>query len=153
MIFAADVDIRDKQRFAGKPVVAARVRRGINEPESLLREALAAADDPQAQTVDPDDAAAPHAADEKPESFGRKTQRVLMTGVSYMIPFVAAYGLLIALGFLLGGYNITDTAEDIAFGSTLWNLPLRLSCLIPSTASAPWAGTWEPCSSSSEGPP
>ena len=29
-----------------------------------------------------------------------------MTGVSYMIPFVAAGGLLIALGFLLGGYEI-----------------------------------------------
>ena len=26
----------------------------------------------------------------------------LMTGVSYMIPFVAAGGILIALGFLLG---------------------------------------------------
>ena len=31
----------------------------------------------------------------------RPTRRVLMTGVSYMIPFVAAGGLLIALGFLL----------------------------------------------------
>ena len=29
-----------------------------------------------------------------------------MTGVSYMIPFVAAGGLLIALGFLFGGYEI-----------------------------------------------
>ena len=44
------------------------------------------------------------------ESFGRSVQRVLMTGVSYMIPFVAAGGLLIALGFLLGGYNITQQA-------------------------------------------
>ena len=29
-----------------------------------------------------------------------------MTGVSYMIPFVAAGGLLIALSFLFGGYEI-----------------------------------------------
>ena len=29
-----------------------------------------------------------------------------MTGVSYMIPFVAAGGLLIALGFALGGFDI-----------------------------------------------
>jgi len=29
-----------------------------------------------------------------------------MTGVSYMIPFVAGGGLLIALGFLFGGYQI-----------------------------------------------
>ena len=36
-----------------------------------------------------------------------------MTGVSYMIPFVAAGGLLIALSFLLGGYEIVDHARDI----------------------------------------
>ena len=33
-----------------------------------------------------------------------------MTGVSYMIPFVAAGGLLIALSFLLGGYEIVEPA-------------------------------------------
>ena len=37
-----------------------------------------------------------------------------MTGVSYMIPFVAAGGLLIALGFLLGGYEIAGPYGDIA---------------------------------------
>ena len=36
-----------------------------------------------------------------------------MTGVSYMIPFVAAGGLLIALGFLLGGYEIVGPCGDI----------------------------------------
>ena len=33
---------------------------------------------------------------------GSRVRTVLMTGVSYMIPFVAAGGILIALGFLLG---------------------------------------------------
>ena len=33
---------------------------------------------------------------------GSRIRTVLMTGVSYMIPFVAAGGILIALGFLLG---------------------------------------------------
>ena len=54
-----------------------------------------------------------------------------MTGVSYMIPFVAAGGLLIALGFLFGGYDITKTAQNIVLGdrdngilaTSLWNLP------------------------------
>ena len=50
-----------------------------------------------------------------------------------MIPFVAAGGLLIALGFLLAGYQIAlgstfagnpvVTATHIATNSTLWNLP------------------------------
>ena len=44
-----------------------------------------------------------------------------MTGVSYMIPFVAAGGLLIALGFLLGGYEIVGPYGDIAVN----NSPLR----------------------------
>ena len=40
-------------------------------------------------------------------STGTKIRQWLMTGVSYMIPFVAAGGILIALGFLLGsiGYG------------------------------------------------
>ena len=42
-----------------------------------------------------------------------------MTGVSYMIPFVAAGGLLIALGFLLGGYEIVGPGGDIAVNNTL----------------------------------
>lgn len=52
-----------------------------------------------------------------------------MTGVSYMIPFVAAGGLLIALGFLFGGSDITATAQTIVLGgdgtpaASLWNLP------------------------------
>ncbi len=126
VIFATDVDVRDRHRFAGKPVIASRVKRGIDEPREMIAEALAAAKDPNAAVVpsggsgDGDGRAA---ADGEREGFGRKTQRVLMTGVSYMIPFVAAGGLLIALGFLLGGYNITEVANDVALGNSLWNLP------------------------------
>ena len=46
-----------------------------------------------------------------------------MTGVSYMIPFVAAGGLLIALSFLLGGYEIVGPYGDIAINNTLFDLP------------------------------
>jgi len=46
-----------------------------------------------------------------------------MTGVSYMIPFVAAGGLLIALSFLLGGYEIVGPYGDIAVDNTLFDLP------------------------------
>uniref|UniRef100_UPI0024585FE6 hypothetical protein n=1 Tax=Nocardia farcinica TaxID=37329 RepID=UPI0024585FE6 len=40
--------------------------------------------------------------------WGTRLRQILLTGVSYMIPFVAAGGLLIALGFLVGGYEIAD---------------------------------------------
>ncbi len=46
-----------------------------------------------------------------------------MTGVSYMIPFVAAGGLLIALSFLLGGYEIVGPYGDIAVNNSLFDLP------------------------------
>ncbi|WP_218221917.1 fructose-specific PTS transporter subunit EIIC [Nesterenkonia sp. Act20] len=126
VIFATDVDVRDRHRFAGKPVIASRVKRGIDEPDKMIAEALAAAKDPNAAVVPSggsEDSDGRSAADGEREGFGRKTQRVLMTGVSYMIPFVAAGGLLIALGFLLGGYNITEVANDVALGNSLWNLP------------------------------
>jgi len=46
-----------------------------------------------------------------------------MTGVSYMIPFVAGGGLLIALGYLLGGYDITEHAQDVVNNHDITTLP------------------------------
>ena len=43
--------------------------------------------------------------------WGTRLRQILLTGVSYMIPFVAAGGLLIALGFLFGGYEIANAPE------------------------------------------
>ncbi|GAB3191643.1 PTS fructose transporter subunit IIABC [Nesterenkonia suensis] len=123
VIFAVDVDVRDKARFAGKPVIHVPVKRGIDEPDVLVDRALAAIDDPSAPRVSAEESEEGSGDGGAEESFGKKTQRVLMTGVSYMIPFVAAGGLLIALGFLLGGYDITEVAEDVALGNTLFNLP------------------------------
>ena len=124
-IFAVDVDVRDKARFAGKPVVQAPVKRGIDDPAGMIREALAAVDDPDAPRVAGEAAtgAARTSAAPANEHLGQKLKRVLLTGVSYMIPFVAGGGLLIALGFLLGGYDITENARDIVLGNTLFDLP------------------------------
>ena len=46
-------------------------------------------------------------------STATEIRRWLLTGVSYMIPFVAAGGLLIALGFLFGGYQIVNGNPDV----------------------------------------
>lgn len=122
VVFAVDVDVRDRGRFAGKPVVQVPVKRGIEEPDALLRRALAAADDPNAQRVEAGGTPTAATSGER-ESAGAALKRWLLTGVSYMIPFVAGGGLLIALGFLLGGYNVTDNATDVVLQNTLWNLP------------------------------
>ncbi|GAA2179133.1 fructose-specific PTS transporter subunit EIIC [Brooklawnia cerclae] len=106
-IFATDVGVKDRERFAGLPVIESGVKRAISEPGTMLDEALAAAKNPHARRV----AGTAGAAAETPGEgstigWGKRIQQALMTGVSYMIPFVAAGGLLIALGFLFGGYDI-----------------------------------------------
>ena len=99
VIFATDVGVKDKGRFAGKPVVASGVKRAINEPAKMVAEALAAADNPNAARVEGSGAGAPaSAAPAGGVGWGTRTRQILLTGVSYMIPFVAAGGLLIALG-------------------------------------------------------
>ncbi|TFD90473.1 PTS fructose transporter subunit IIABC [Cryobacterium serini] len=122
VIFAVDVDVRGRERFAGLPVINSPVKRGIDEPGRLIEEALAAALNPNARrvngTVD-----IGGASEEKSEHFGQKLKRALLTGVSYMIPFVAGGGLLMALGFLLGGYQITDVADKAVLENSLFNLP------------------------------
>jgi PTS system fructose-specific IIC component len=122
VIFAVDVGVRDRGRFAGKPVVSSSVKRPIDAADAMIAEALRYADDPNAPRVE-GEAGAADTGTTGQETWGGRTRRVLMTGVSYMIPFVAAGGLLIALSFLLGGYEIVGPYGDIAVNNTLFDPP------------------------------
>ena len=108
------------------------MKRAINEPDKMVAEALAAAGDPNAARVQGDAGApATAAAPAGGVGWGTRTRQILLTGVSYMIPFVAAGGLLIALGFLFGGYEIANKPDGatqslgniIALNNSLTNLP------------------------------
>jgi PTS system fructose-specific IIC component len=125
VIFAVDVDVRGRERFAGLPVISSAVKRGIDEPAKMIQEALAASENPNARRVAGGAGSGAVADDstEANEHFGQKVKRALLTGVSYMIPFVAGGGLLIALGFLLGGYQITEVADDVVINNSFGNLP------------------------------
>jgi fructose PTS system EIIBC or EIIC component len=126
VIFATDVGVKDRGRFAGKPVIASGVKRAINEPAKMISEAVSAASDPNAPRVEAA-AGSPAQSSGSPAGggvgWGTRTRQILLTGVSYMIPFVAAGGLLIALGFLFAGYEIADNGKDIALNNSLTNLP------------------------------
>lgn len=104
VILAADLDVRGQERFAGKPVLRVGVAEALSRPDEVLDRALALRGSDAAAPARP--AAAPAAP--KKVGVGTRIRQNLMTGVSYMIPFVAAGGLLIALSFLFGGYTITD---------------------------------------------
>ncbi|WP_082080061.1 PTS fructose transporter subunit IIABC [Williamsia herbipolensis] len=133
VIFATDVGVKGRERFAGKPVIESGTKRAINEPDTMIAEAVAAAKDPNAKRVGGSAAAAAAGASAGSSElgWGTRTRQILLTGVSYMIPFVAAGGLLIALGFLLGGYEMAlkpNGATDplgatIALSNSLTNLP------------------------------
>ncbi|MFC4494343.1 fructose-specific PTS transporter subunit EIIC [Streptomyces ovatisporus] len=112
VIFAHDVEVREKHRFAGKPTVDVGVKAAVNRPAELVAEVRA-----RAAHGGTSAAGAPPVpmrdAGDPGDGFGTQLRKWLMTGVSYMVPFVAAGGLLIALSFALGGYEITD-AKSVA---------------------------------------
>ncbi|WP_060949460.1 PTS fructose transporter subunit IIABC [Streptomyces hygroscopicus] len=116
VVFAHDVEVRDKARFAGKPTVDVGVKAGINRPAELIAEAREKA--ARGETGAPVDTAAESSAPMDADGtandgFGTRLRTWLMTGVSYMVPFVAAGGLLIALAFAIGGYEIAS-AKSVA---------------------------------------
>lgn len=126
VIFATDIGVKDRGRFAGKPLVESGVKRAINEPTAMLEEAILTARNPQARKVsgvsssgEATDASAANGG----LPLGKKVQQSIMTGVSYMVPFVAAGGLLLALGFLFGGYDIANGWKTIASEYSITNLP------------------------------
>ena len=140
-IFATDVGVKGRERFAGKPVIESGVKRAVDEPEKMISEAVAASKDPHAHRVP-----AGHDEQQEPEragshiGWGKRIQQALMTGVSYMIPFVAAGGLLIALGFLFGGYEIAKDGMDIALHNTFSNLPTPTAHALGGSATMTYIG-------------
>ncbi|MFF9299248.1 fructose-specific PTS transporter subunit EIIC [Streptomyces sp. NPDC014764] len=109
VILAHDVPVRDKQRFAGKPTVDTGVKAAINRPADLIGEVRDKAARGGTTDAAPAAASTPvERAGTDEEGYGTRLRRWLMSGVSYMVPFVAAGGLLIALGFAIGGYEINE---------------------------------------------
>ncbi|HEX7350237.1 fructose-specific PTS transporter subunit EIIC [Brachybacterium sp.] len=123
LIIAADVNISGRDRFAGMPVVEHPVKRAISHGPQLLDEAVAAVSDPSARRVPTGATSSEEASSAGQQSWPRRIQGAVMTGVSYMIPFVAAGGLLMALGFLIAGFDVAFVAQDVATSFSLTSLP------------------------------
>ncbi|MCC2267812.1 fructose-specific PTS transporter subunit EIIC [Streptomyces sp. CT1-17] len=116
VILAHDVAVREKDRFAGKPTVDTGVKAAVNRPGELIGEVRSKAARGEVTAAGGAGAGGAAGGDgattpvgrggESGEGYGTRLRTWLMSGVSYMVPFVAAGGLLIALGFAIGGYEI-----------------------------------------------
>ena len=108
VVVAADKDVQ-AERFAGKPMVSVGVSKALSVEAAgkLIDRALAAkGDDTVAATADVEDEV------EEKESIGHIIYKHLMNGVSHMLVFVVAGGVLTAISFLWGITSFDSTAAD-----------------------------------------
>ena len=108
VVVAADKDVQ-AERFAGKPMVSVGVSKALSVEAAgkLIDRALAAkGDDTVAAAADVEDEV------EEKESIGHVIYKHLMNGVSHMLVFVVAGGVLTAVSFLWGITSFDSTASD-----------------------------------------
>nr|WP_120492404.1 fructose-specific PTS transporter subunit EIIC [Corynebacterium lactis] len=144
LIVAADIEVTGLDRFAGRPVLTVPIKRAVNSPGAVIDDALAlaTADRTSRAASSPSSGRTPAAPPESTEPlgteepsashprFGIRVRNAVMTGVSYMIPFVAASGLLIALGFLVGGHQTALVSDAVSRHLSLvdvWNVKAPVS--------------------------
>ncbi|MBM3115079.1 fructose-specific PTS transporter subunit EIIC [Jeongeupia naejangsanensis] len=117
VIIAADAQV-DLGRFGGKRVFETGTKRAINNGVKLIEDAIAGAAVQGA--APPKQGLADEAAEaKKARNNFSGPYKHLMTGVSFMLPFVVAGGLLIAVAFALGGIYAFDDAHK---GTLAWTL-------------------------------
>jgi PTS system fructose-specific IIC component len=128
LIIAADTSVSGRDRFSGMPTIETTPGEAINRAgevldraEALAREGAAAPREAPATGAVTADAGGGSAAAGTPatgaaapgrSSKGGTVRQWLMTGVSYMLPFVTAGGIMLALSFVFGvtgaEYNVYE---------------------------------------------
>ena len=120
VIIAADTNV-DLSRFTGKQLYSTGTKGAIGDGKGLVAKAFAEARIHGAASFANRDLAAEVAAEKAARAADRSgPYKHLMTGVSYMLPFVVAGGLLIAIAFALGGIYVYDDAHKGTLGQALF---------------------------------
>ena len=127
VIIAADREV-DRSRFGGKRVHASNTKPAISDGQALIARAFEQASLQAASS----DAAGPTQA--QPRRAG--PYKHLMTGVSFMLPFVVAGGLLIALAFALGGIYASDESQAGTLAHALFQIGAQggFALIVPALA-------------------
>lgn len=112
VIIAADKDVH-AERFAGKRIIDVSVSKGIKEADQLIDDALAGKGKISALA---------NTIEETPTesgqmNLGRSIYKNLMNGVSHMLPFVVAGGVIIAVSFAIWGVYSFDP-NDPTYNAT-----------------------------------
>ncbi|HEX6293493.1 MAG TPA: PTS fructose-like transporter subunit IIB [Herpetosiphonaceae bacterium] len=118
VIIAADTNV-DLSRFAGKPIYQTSTKAAINDGQALVQAALAQAATPAKRT---DFVEAVQQAKAERSAARSGVYKHLMTGVSYMLPFVVAGGLLIAIAFAIGGIYVYEEQNANTLGWSLFQI-------------------------------
>ena len=109
VIIAASTSV-NKDRFIGKKVIEVNVDEAIKDPKGLIERAEKLQTIYKVSGVTTDEETQKKSSKEK--NLG--PYKHLMTGVSYMIPFVVAGGIMIALAFAFGGINAGEQKGTLA---------------------------------------
>jgi len=118
VIIAADREV-DRSRFDGKYVYVSGTKAAIANGKAYIQKAIRQAERQNTAGAEAGDEAGSVSRQNSKSGF----YAPLMTGVSFMLPFVVAGGLLIALGLALGGVNVEE--QNGSFAHILWQIGAR----------------------------
>ncbi|WP_405154930.1 fructose-specific PTS transporter subunit EIIC [Paenibacillus sp. FSL K6-0108] len=106
IIVAADVKV-DMDVFGDRPVIKTSVKNGVHHAQELIEDAIAG----KGVVLNQGNSNLKEAK-EKTRLKQPKIYSHIMNGVSFMIPFVVAGGILIALSFMFGIHAADPTSPD-----------------------------------------
>ena len=110
IIVACDKNV-NMDRFNGKPVIEVSVTDGISKADALIKKAISGTVSIRGGEEKSFLEASVGEFDGKP-SIGHEIYKHLMAGVSNMIPFVVAGGVLVAISFLWGIYSFDPNSSQ-----------------------------------------
>lgn len=130
VIIAADTKV-DMSRFGHKAVYETSTNAAIKDGQAVVNTALAQAAVPAASSANRTNYVDQVQSAKAARSQARRgPYKHLLTGVSYMIPFVVAGGILIALAFAVGGYLVVNDTNTTHLGAALFEIGAKAGFLL-----------------------
>ncbi|MDO5417560.1 MAG: PTS 2-O-a-mannosyl-D-glycerate transporter subunit IIABC [Lachnospiraceae bacterium] len=103
-IFAADVAVKDSERFSHLPVYKTKVAAPIKDGQAVIRAAL-----DKAEKEGKGNFVAAETDFEQKESVGSEIKKAVLTGISYIIPIIVAGGMINAFAVLIAqGFGLQE---------------------------------------------